>query len=113
MLKKLISNIENYYWRFNSDGDLILGYANLEPKAKVIFNITSNWVNIAPIVETYPGIYIGKPETHIKGSEKFNLVIKLHKIVSEYLAKEPKVDYNKIYSNTSNLLQEYYNKKRE
>lgn len=110
MLKKLISNIEDYYWRFNADGDLILGYANQEPKAKLIFNITKNWVSISPIVESYPGVYIGKPETHTKESEKFGLVIELHKLVSEYLAKKPKVNHNKISSNTFNLLQDYYAK---
>ncbi len=108
MLEELIKNTHKYYWRINKDGDLILGSSDIEPKAKVIFTRTKKWVNLAPIVEESPGVYLGKPHNYLKKSEEYEQVTELFKLVNAFLKDDPKIDHDKAFKNTMRLLQEYY-----
>ncbi|MFA8433053.1 MAG: hypothetical protein ACEPOZ_00920 [Marinifilaceae bacterium] len=111
MLKELIENKEKYYWTLNSDGDIKLGNSDLGLKAIVTFTATKKWANMAPLVEETPGKFIGKPETFSKGSENFQQIIDLEKVIKEYLKTEPKINRDKVSRNTLNLLHKYYKKK--
>jgi hypothetical protein len=108
MFDELIKNTEKYFWRFNKDGDLILGTSDIEPKAKVTFTITKKWVNVAPIVEESPGNYVGKSHNYMKKSEEYEQVVQLVKLVKAFLKNDPKVDHDKAFKNTMKLLQDYY-----
>ena len=108
MLEELIKNTKNYFWRINRDGDLVLGTSDIEPKAKVVFTMTKRWVNLAPIVEKRPGVYVGKPHNYLKKSKEYEQVAELFKAVKAYLKDDPKIDHEKTYKNTMRLLQDYY-----
>lgn len=108
MLNDLITNIKDYYWSTNTDGDVILGSSDIEPKARITFTITKKWVNIAPIVEETPGNYIGKPQNFLKNSKEYKLVKDLIKAVKSFLKNDPKIDLDKSFKNTLKLLQNHY-----
>ena len=108
MLEQLLKNTEDYFWRLNRDGDIVLGSSDIEPKAKVTFTVTKKWANVAPIVEDTPGHYIGKPENFMKKSKEYQLILDLVKTVKAYLKDDPKIDHEKSFKNTMRLLQDYY-----
>lgn len=108
MLSELIKNTKKYYWRLNKDGDLILGRAELEPKAKLIITLTKKWANLSPIVEKSPGSFIGKPHNYLKKSKEYDQVVELFKLVKAYLKDDPKFDHEKTFKDTTILLQDFY-----
>lgn len=108
MLEKLIKNPEKYFWTFNKDGDLVLGNADLGLKAKLTFTLTSKWINLAPLVESDPGHYIGQSKTYLKSTREYEQVSELYKLIKTHL-KEPTIaERGKISKNTLNLLLNHY-----
>jgi hypothetical protein len=108
MLETLLKNHENYLWKTNKDGDIILGTTNIEPKAQVKFTLTKKWANVAPIVENSPGNYIGKPVNYLSSSEEYKIIKKLIKLVKEYVKDYKNADHKIQFDNTMKLLQEFY-----
>nr|WP_320120287.1 hypothetical protein [uncultured Marinifilum sp.] len=108
MLKELIKNTHKYFWNLNSDGDVILGSSDLDPKARVTFTYTKKWVYIAPIVEDMPGTYIGKPEIFLKKTAEYEQVVELIKLVKAFLKTDSKLNPDKTFKNTMKLLRKYY-----
>ncbi|RUT78218.1 hypothetical protein [Ancylomarina longa] len=108
MLEELIKNTKNYFWDMNKDGDIILGCSDIEPKAKIIFTLTDNWVNLAPIVEEIPGSYVGHPHNYLKNTKEYKQVVKLMELVKSYLENEPTLDRDLTLKNTMKFIQKHY-----
>jgi len=108
MLEELIKNTGKYYWDLNKDGDIILGCSDIEPKAKIIFTHTKNWVNLAPIVEDIPGIYVGHPHNYLKKTKEYKQVVKLIGLVRSFLKDDPIIDRDKALKNTMRFIQKHY-----
>ncbi len=108
MLKELLEHTDKYFWSLNKDGDVILGSTDIEPKARIIFTITDQWVNVAPVVEKRPNVYIGKSHNYMQNSPEYRDIVKLVKKVTKYLKKHPEIDQDWAFKNTMKLLQDYY-----
>ena len=111
MLEKLIKNSEKYFWSLNKDGDLVLGNADLGLKAKLTLTLTPKWINLAPLVESSPGTYIGQSKTYLKNTKEYEQVAELYKLIKTQL-KEPTIaERGKASKNTLSLLLKYYQEK--
>ncbi len=108
MLKELLEHTERYFWSLNKDGDVILGTTDIEPKARIVFTITEHWVNVAPVVEKRPNVYIGKSHNYMENTEEYKAIVKLVNKVTKYLSEHPEIDQDWAYKNTMKLLQNYY-----
>ena len=108
MLDELLKNTEKYFWTTNKDGDIVLGNSDLGLKAKVTFTVTKKWINLAPIVESNPGQFIGKPRTFLKKTKEYKQVSELYKLVKTYLKEVSLSDRGKLSKNTFKLIQNYY-----
>ncbi|WP_372751954.1 hypothetical protein [Labilibaculum sp.] len=110
MLEKLLKNPEKYFWSINQDGDLILGNTDLGLKGKLTLTLTSKWINLAPLVESSPGIYLGQSKTYLKNTKEYDQVVELYKLVMCHLEEPSLVERGRISKNTYNLLLNYYQK---
>ena len=110
MLEKLLKDPEKYFWSINQDGDLVLGNADLGLKGKLTLTLTNKWINLAPLLESSPGIYLGQPITYLKNTKEYDQVAKLYKLIKSHL-KEPSLhERANISKNTYDLLLDYYQK---
>ena len=112
MLDQLLKNPKKYFWTRNKDGDLVLGNADLGLKGKLTFTLTPKWTNLAPLVESSPGIYIGQSKTYLNDTKEYEQVAKLYKLVKAHLKESTKIERLKISKNTLALLQNYYQEKK-
>ncbi|PKQ61107.1 hypothetical protein BZG02_16820 [Labilibaculum filiforme] len=108
MLDQLLKNPEKYFWTQNQDGDLVLGNAECGLKGKLTFTLTDKWTNLAPLIESSPGIYIGQPKTFLKDTKEYEQVAALYKKVKIHLHDTTITERGKISKNTLALLQGYY-----
>ncbi|WP_320019403.1 hypothetical protein [Labilibaculum manganireducens] len=108
MLEKLLKNPEKYFWSINNDGDLVLGNADLGLKAKLTLTLTNKWINLAPLVESSPGNYIGQSETFMKNTKEYELVAELYKLIKAQLKEPTLIEREKTTKNTYAFLLKYY-----
>ena len=111
MLDQLLKNPKKYFWSLNKDGDLVLGNADLGLKAKLTFTLTKKWVNLAPLVESSPGIYIGQSKTYLKDTKEYEQVEELYKLIKSQMKEAKITERWKISRNTLTFLQNYYQEK--
>jgi len=108
MLEKLLKNPENYFWSINIDGDLILGNTDLGLKAKLTLTLTKKWANLAPLVESRPGKYIGQAKTYLKNTKEYEQISELYEIIKTQLKEPSLLERERISKNTYTLLRKYY-----
>lgn len=108
MLDKLLKNPEKYFWSINKDGDLVLGNADLGLKAKLTLTLTDKWINLAPLVETSPGKYVGQSKTYLKNTKEYEQVAALYKLIKTQLKEPTLIEREKTSKNTYSLLLNYY-----
>lgn len=108
MLEKLIKNPEKFFWSLNKDGDLVLGNADLGLKAKLTLTLTPKWTNLAPLIESSPGEYIGQSETYLKNTKEYEQVSELYKKIKTQLKEPSLVEREKTSKNTLSFLHKHY-----
>jgi hypothetical protein len=108
MLEKLLKNPEKYFWSINKDGDLVLGNADFGLKAKLTLTLTNKWTNLAPLVESSPGIYIGQSKTYLKNTKEYEQVAELYKIIKTQLKEPSIIERMKTSKNTYTFLLNHY-----
>jgi hypothetical protein len=112
MLEKLLTNPEKYFWAINADGDLVLGNADLGLKAKLTITLTNKWTNLAPLVESSPGIYIGQSETYLKDTKEYEQISELYKLIKSQLKEPSIIERMKTSKNTYTFLLNHYQEQK-
>jgi hypothetical protein len=112
MLEKLLKNPEKYFWSINKDGDLVLGNADLGLKAKLTMTLTKKWTNLAPLVESSPGKYIGQSKTYLKDTKEYEQIAELYKLIKTQLKEPPLIEREKTSKNTLTFLSKYFQEQK-
>lgn len=112
MLEKLLENSEKYFWSINVDGDLILGNADLGLKAKLTITVTNKWANLAPLIESSPGKYIGQSKTYLEDTKEYEQISELYKKIKTQLNEPSLIEREKASKNTLDFLHKYYQEQK-